>query len=159
MVSPEELAEVNAEFRRAEADVKAAEDSSAVDAATYELELARLQQYTIRAPDWPSVVVQRLRSTGSAMRQSDEILVLADISRLKVEIPLPVSFDPPIEGRTYRLVAGHPVQRELEAVFMGVSPVLDRAGQSWRLRFEIDNTDLDLVAGFQVWLASLEPTD
>jgi RND family efflux transporter MFP subunit len=121
------------------------------------LEAARLEQMTLRAP-FDGVVVSVEARGGQMVQPEDPILRFASLERLKVELHLPASLWDELDvGRSYRLMGGEPVEREVVGELTWIDPVLDPASGTFRAVLEVGNADGALPAGFTAWLMSDEP--
>lgn len=124
--------------------------------AGHDRELLVLEQYTIRAP-FEGHVVEISAEAGANLSKNDPILSFVAINPLEAEVFLPVGLDKRIEvGRTYRLLAGKPIDRQLLGRLKTIDPLYDLASQTVRCVFTIDNPGWKMRAGFTIWLADLD---
>ncbi|MEM9881445.1 MAG: HlyD family efflux transporter periplasmic adaptor subunit [Planctomycetota bacterium] len=116
------------------------------------VETARLAKFTLRAP-FDGRVMRFEAYGGSGLAPGDPVAVFADLSRLKVEVYLPVDrYGEMRAGEVYGLNAESPVNDRLEAELMWIDPMIDPASQTFRCVFEIENGDKRLPSGFRAWL-------
>lgn len=88
---------------------------------------------------------------GQTPTTSQPLVQIVDIRRLRVDLYLPTErFDR--QRKTYTLIAGSPVHRELTAKLVVMDRVIDPATQTIRCVLEFDNRTADLPAGFRVQL-------
>ncbi len=145
-----------AKLRRdlAQVAVEAAAEAIAVAEAELKLEQARLERLTMTAP-WEGLVTRVAADPGATVGPSDPIVVLIDLRTLKAEIHLSVDlYEKMVVGKTYKLSAGKPIDRQIEGRLTYASKVIDPASRTFRCVFEIDNPDKAMPAGFPVQLVS-----
>lgn len=120
-------------------------------AAQWQLAVAKQSQLTLTAPFDGQVVLVSVRE-GNAVEPTTNILQIADLSMLEVELHLPSQLFGRVRvGESKALRAGVPVNREIPATVRYVSPVIEPTGGTFLVRLEIDNRDGALPAGFEVW--------
>ena len=91
---------------------------------------------------------------GQSMDVNDELLTVANLRVLRVELNLPIRWLDQLEiGRAYDLAAEAPVDRILTAKLIWYEPMINAATHTFRCVFEIDNQDESLPAGFVLRLA------
>jgi RND family efflux transporter MFP subunit len=147
-ISPQELEEVVAERRLADAELREAEDSRKL--AQYEFkranEVVRLR--SLRSPV-SGVVVDRYMHPGEISEVGAKpILKLAEISTLHVEAILPVSaYGQIAQGDIATVRPEPPLGGRYQAKIVVVDRVLDSASGTFGVRLELPNEDRKLPAG------------
>ena len=116
------------------------------------LELAerqtQLQMRSIKSPI-NGVVVERIKAPGEFVQET-EIMVLAQIDPLNVEVVVPVSEFGQIKvGTRAEVSAASPVGGTYEAKVTVVDKVIDAASDTFGVRLEIPNRDLTIPAGLR----------
>ena len=116
------------------------------------LELAeretQLRMRNIRSPI-NGVVVERIKAPGEFVQET-EIMVLAQIDPLNVEVIVPVSEFGKIEvGNSAEVSAASPVGGTYDAKVTVVDKVIDAASNTFGVRLEIPNPDLSIPAGLR----------
>ena len=152
-----ELDAKRAELDQARAAYEA--EREAIDRAKAELELANanLERLTLDAP-FDGEVVALLAQVGSTVLPGDELLRVADLSTLRVEMHLPTELFGMVQsGATLTLHASKPVNRSIQAEVVFSAPVIEATSGTFRTILEIDNRDRSLPSGFEVWL--VPPSD
>ncbi|MEM6457803.1 MAG: efflux RND transporter periplasmic adaptor subunit [Planctomycetota bacterium] len=138
-----ELAKIDAAIARREQE--AARLREAVEAE-------RLAKFTLRAP-FDGRVMKFEAYGGATLAPGDPVAVFADLSRLKVELYLPVErYGAMRVGGAYTLNAESPVNDQLDAELTWIDPMIDPASQTFRCVFEIANGDKRLPSGFRAWV-------
>ncbi|MFN8710709.1 MAG: efflux RND transporter periplasmic adaptor subunit [Planctomyces sp.] len=151
-----EIEEAKSLAEQAEADRDAAREAKALAAASLRMAEEQLRRNSICAP-FDGVVVQVHQKVGATVDSTLPVVTLSDLSVLEVELYVPVDqFGTIAAGRTVRVMAGAPVNRELMMTVKSVSPVIDSASATFRCLLMIENQDLSLPAGFSVTLSELQ---
>lgn len=144
---------------QAEADLQLAHDRKTLAGANLELEEARLNRLRLLAP-FDGEVIERNAEPGATLTQTDPVLAVAALDPLEAHINLPVRvFDSLKIGAVYQLKAGDPINATLPAKLKHVYRIIDTASETVRCIFTIENPDAKLIAGFPVYLSSLETSD
>lgn len=127
-------------------------DEMETDAELARLELLeRETQVAIRKIASPinGVVVERVKGPGEYVQET-EILELAQIDPLNVEVVVPVGYFGQIKpGMTARIRPEAPLDGVYEAKVKIVDKVIDAASGTFGVRLEIPNQDLSLPAGLR----------
>lgn len=119
--------------------------------AQLQLAIAKQDQMTVAAPFDGQVVLVGVKE-GNSVDNTTSVIQIADLSLLEVEMHLPSQiFGSLSVGETKFLIAGVPVNRKVPATIRYVSPVIEPTGGTFLVRFEINNADGSLPAGFEVW--------
>lgn len=147
-----EVRQSKLQVRRSELGVQQAENQLKLAAANLRLEEERLRRYTVRAPFAGRIIREQVEA-GSNVTRDDELILLASLDPLEATLYLPIQLYGKVKpGTTYRLVAGEPVNGELQGTLTHIDRMLDAASQTFRCKFEIPNPDDDLPANFTVTL-------
>lgn len=127
-------------------------DEMATDAELARLELLeREMQVEIRQIRSPvnGVVVERLKGAGEYVQET-EILELAQIDPLNVEVVVPVRYFGQISpGMKVVVLPEAPLDEAYEAEVKIVDKVIDAASGTFGVRLEIPNRDLAIPAGLR----------
>ncbi len=156
-----ELEEARVRRDQAIVKVRTATEQQLLAERKLEMEEARLESYNIRAP-FSGRILSIEGVAGTTMGPADDLLTLVCLDSIEAELHLPLGlFRLLQEGKTYRLRARAPVDREVRGRLTYAAPVIDSATGTFRCVFTIDNTDQSLPAGFAVRfdLSHPEPAD
>ena len=127
-------------------------DEMETDAELARLELLERQtQVDIRQIRSPvnGVVVDRLKGPGEYVQET-EILELAQIDPLNVEVVVPVGYFGQIPvGSRARIIPEAPLEGSFEAEVKIVDKVIDAASGTFGVRLEIPNRNLAIPAGLR----------
>lgn len=108
----------------------------------------QLEMRNIRSPI-NGVVVERVKAPGDFVQET-EIMVLAQIDPLNVEVVVPVSeFGRITVGTTAEVTAADPVGGTYDAKVTVVDKVIDAASDTFGVRLEIPNRKLAIPAGLR----------
>ena len=103
------------------------------------------------------MVIERNAEPGATLTQTDPVLAVAALDPLEAHINLPVRvYDSLQVGAVYQLKAGDPISATVPARLKHVYRIIDTASETVRCVFTIENPDAKLIAGFPVYLSSLE---
>lgn len=117
-----------------------------------ELAAARLALYEIVAP-FDGRILRVNVEQGEGTQSEDGMLRIADLRTLSADIYLPMArFGKLQVADTVTIWAGEPLNRELSAKVVYVSPEIDAPTRAFRCIVEIDNNAETLPAGFRVEL-------
>lgn len=138
-------------YRNALVSVQQTDDFE-TEAQLAELELAeRLTQVEIRTITSPisGVVVERLKNPGEYVQES-EILTLAQIDPLHVEVVVPSShFGRIAVGQVATVRPEEPVAREIEARVSVMDRVIDAASSTFGMQLVMFNPGLEIPSGLR----------
>lgn len=160
MVSDEDRAIHEAEWKVALAQVKEAQEAQAVAKAELDMAKQALLEHTIVAP-FDGIVIKRMKNPGDSLRANEAVVELGKLSRLCVNgyVPLKDSFRVK-EGQVVeirvKLDASGGGKEEIESLrFRGkitfVDPQVQALGElKRRIRAEFDNPDFKLIPGLKV---------
>jgi RND family efflux transporter MFP subunit len=153
-VSELEIDQARSRRDQAEAVLAQAEEQAVEARFQLELAQARLESHNLRAP-FPGIVVRIDGRAGESVTESDDLIVLANLQTLRAEVYLPTQWFGRLHvGDHCQLAAGLPVERRLPATVVTCEPLIDSGTQTFRCAFEVDNSALQLPAGFAVWLVT-----
>jgi len=145
-----ELEEARVRRDQAQVKVRTAAEQQLLAERKLEMEEARLESHNIRAP-FSGKILSIEGVAGTTMSPSDDLLTLVSLETIEAELHLPlVLFRVLQEGKTYRLRALAPVDREIQGRLRYAAPVIDSATGTFRCVFTIDNPNRSLPAGFAV---------
>ena len=114
------------------------------------LERKRLEQYHLKAP-FDGQILRVHIQPGQTAQPGEPMIKVADLSRLRVVLHIAWGWRDHIKvGQRVRLNAIAPVASSVVAEVVSTEPVLDTATGTYRCVFEIDNSKLELPAGFAV---------
>ncbi len=146
-----ELEEAEGVRDQAAAAVEQQRDILKAAEANRRLAEAQLAQYTISAP-FDGLVTEIHRKSG-AIDPSQLIVTMANLSTLEVEMHLPSRIYGTVRrGETIDLKAGAPISDSVHASVVSVSPIIDSASNTFRCLLQIENSEMQLPAGFSVVL-------
>lgn len=154
-ISAQQLDEAEHEKRAAEGDLLEAKEDK--ELATFELERAKaaLELRSIHSPV-KGVVVRRILSPGE-FADPPQILEIAEIDPLRVEVFAPVSWLGRMKvGQRARVVPEAPVGGGYEATVTVVDRVVDAASGTFGVRLELPNPSYALAAGLKCRVRFLE---
>jgi RND family efflux transporter MFP subunit len=147
-----EVIEARTRVDKARAALLAAEEEQRLSAERLKLELTRLETHSLRAP-FAGQILRVEVLPGTTLTRDDDLLTLVRLTELEVELHIPLDFYNQLDtGKTYRLLAGAPVNKHVLGRLDFVAPMVDAATRTYRCVFTIDNADLHLPAGFSVRL-------
>ena len=145
-----ELEQARVERDQAQATLASAIEAQLQARRNLELEEARLESHSVRAP-FSGRVLHIEASVGTSLTSSDELLSIACLDALEAELHLPLELFGTLEaGKSYRLLAAEPVDRHVRGRLVLVDAVIDAPSRSFRCVFEIDNANRALPGGIAV---------
>lgn len=148
-----ELEAAESERDQAQALVEQQQDALAAAEAQRQLAEMELQQFVIAAPF--DGVVTRIHQQSGAVDPSRELVTVANLDELEVELHIPAArFGSLRRGQKVPLTAAAPVSRTLTGTVVAVSPIIDAASDTFRCRVQLQNRSVQLPAGFTVVLQS-----
>ncbi|MCA9148167.1 MAG: efflux RND transporter periplasmic adaptor subunit [Planctomycetales bacterium] len=126
--------------------------------AQYSLAVARVAEHEIRSP-FAGQVVRLLSRVGESRNRADQIAVVANVSRLQVDLQIPVRFYGLLQtGQQHTLRLAAPIHKDVQATVDFVEPQIDSATQTFRVRFVVDNHDQQLPFGIAChWVDTRQP--
>ena len=153
-----EYEEAIAKRDQAHAGLEAARERQREAQFNLQLARAKLEQHFLRAP-FDGTVIRVKSVPGSTVTLRDELIAIADSSRLRAELHLPIDlFGRLSVGQSYSLQATEPVAEMIQGELQFVSPVVDIGSRTFRCVFRIENEDGRLPAGFAVSFHLKQPT-
>lgn len=152
-----ELEEKRSQLAQAQAALTVQQEEANAAQANLELKAAELQKLHLMAP-FDGQVVRIDKKPGQPIDPSETALMIVDPRRLEIEMFLPIELFGQLKvDREYPMHADAPVHRSLQAKAIYIAPIVDSTSGTFRCVFEIDNSDLELPAGFAVRL-EVKPT-
>lgn len=149
-----ELEAAVSERDQAKAVVEQQQDALQAAEAQRRLAEAQLQQFVLVAPF--DGLVTRLHQLTGAVDPSRALVTVANLDELEAEVHVPArQFGSVRRGQQVHLQAGAPISRLLTGKVTAVAPVIDAASDTFRCRVRIQNTSVQLPAGFTVVLQPL----
>jgi RND family efflux transporter MFP subunit len=148
--SDKELQDARSEYQLAKLKLENARFEHALAQAEYEVELRSHEQLTIRVP-MKAYIVKRVAEVGQVVELGDELVEVAQLDVLKVEVDCPLNVLPrlrvgcavhvePVE-KTWKPRTGHVAM---------VSRVADAPSQTARVIIRVDNNDGAWLSGMRV---------
>lgn len=142
--------EARTRHKQATASLKSAREAQVQAERNLDVERARLERLTIRAP-FDGRVTKIFATRGATLTTAHELLRLVALETLRVDLHLPIAQYKTLRAKqAYRLRAATPVDRPLIAELLFVDPMLDAATRTVRCRFRILNPKAVHPAGFAV---------
>ena len=140
--------------KQREAELVAEKEKTLQAVAELKLEQARLRKHAIVAP-FDGTVVDVVVEEGASLARNDKVIMLAALDELEARINLPNTreFYETMRsrvGETFKMMAGDPVNREIEGVLKNVRSVIDPGSATFLCEFTIDNKETKFPAGFAV---------
>jgi RND family efflux transporter MFP subunit len=149
-----EIDEATSRLQEAKAALQEGLETQREAAARLQIEQARLETHEVRAP-FDGTVIKIYPHLGETVSRSAPIIKIADISRLRADLYIPLSLiSSQRVGETIELRADLPGRPLLNAKIVFVAPLIDAATQTIRIVVEIENNDKHLPAGFAVRLSN-----
>jgi RND family efflux transporter MFP subunit len=170
MVSAEDVAKDEGEFKMAEAQIKEALENQKFAKADLDLAIQALEEHTIKSP-FDGYIIKRMKNPGESVRANEAVVQVGKLSRLcantyvplkhafKVKVGQIVEIRPRVvysdESKT-KDVALEEGRGEIESLkFQGkvtfVDPQIQAIAETARrIRAEFDNPDFKLLPGMKV---------
>lgn len=155
IVTSDEVQTLRAEQRLAELQVLEVEEQLRIAELEYERDQAILEQATITSPVH-GVVMERLLSPGELLSGSDarEIVTLAQLDPLFVDVDVPIEHWSDVRVGDDALVDLLNVDYvRVPARVRFVDRLIETASETFRVRLELPNPDLELPAGLRCHVA------
>lgn len=147
-ISSQALEQARAEADVAENRLAQAREQRTVLMREHDLAQAQLGLRTIRSPI-TGVIVDRYLSAGERVEEKP-IYRVAMVNPLRVEVVLPASFYSAVhEGQSFTVTPEFPGAAPRVAKVALVDKVLDGASNTFRVRLELPNPNLELPAGLR----------
>lgn len=167
MVSAEDVAKHEGEYKVAIASTHEAKEKNAIDKADLDLAVQTLDEHTIKAP-FDGIITKRMKDPGESVRANEAVVELGNLNRLAADCYIPIEYaDRVKEGLAVELQP-HSLSRTPLAVekkrFRGkitfVDPQIQPVGESAvRIRAEFDNPGWELRPGLEGRLTIFLPAD
>jgi RND family efflux transporter MFP subunit len=171
MVSAEDMAKDEGEFKMAEAQIKEALENQKFAKADLDLAIQALEEHIIRSP-FDGYVIKRMKNPGESVRANEAVVQVGKLSRLcantyvplkyafKVKLGQTVEIHPRVvsseESNKIKDIALEEGRSEIESLkFQGkitfVDPQIQAIAETARrIRAEFDNPDFKLLPGMKV---------
>ncbi|NML45813.1 efflux RND transporter periplasmic adaptor subunit [Ramlibacter sp. G-1-2-2] len=147
-ISSQALEQARAEADVAENRLAQAREQRTVLMREHDLAQAQLGLRTIRSPI-TGVIVDRYLSAGERVEEKP-IFRVAMVNPLRVEVVLPASFYSAVrEGQSFTVTPDFPGTAPRVAKVALVDKVIDGASNTFRVRLELPNPNLELPAGLR----------
>lgn len=158
--SEQRYEEVSVERRLAELAVQSAKLEHSIAQVELANAEARLERRFIRSPV-DGVVAKLEMSNGEYVHEQATVMVIAELSRLNVEVFAPVELYPTIAvGDIAEVSIGAPINVDRRARVTIIDKVFDAASATFGVRLEMDNADFSLPAGLRCKVRFLvDPAD
>lgn len=157
--TPRDVRRAKAALAVAEAELDLARENKQLAEMQYKIEKERLDLYTIRAPFDGEVVrlaIEEGAGEGTALRQNDPIMLLAQLDPILADISLPEQVVKRLKvGQLYPLQVGSR-EAPVPARVKTIASVADRASQLIEVVFEIDNAAGTIRGGVRCHLVKPE---
>ena len=148
-----EIDEATSRLQEAKAALQEGFETQREASARLKIEQARLETHEVRAP-FDGTVIKIYPHLGETVSRSAPIVKIADISRLRADLYIPLSLIASQRvGETIELRADLPGRPVLNAKIVFIAPLIDAATQTIRIVVEIENSSKQLPAGFAVRLS------
>lgn len=167
MVSQEDVAKAEGEYKVALAQIKEAQEQVAINKAELDLAKQMLKEHTIVAP-FNGVVIKRMKHPGESVRANEAVVEIGNLSRLRADFFVPLEYASRVkEGQIVEIqprLAGGRVDQPLERkTFRGkisfVNPEIQAIAETAVLiRAEFENPNYELRPGFKA-VATIYLTD
>jgi multidrug efflux pump subunit AcrA (membrane-fusion protein) len=169
MVSAEEVAEHEGEYRVADAARQEAEENRAIAKADLALAVQTSDEHTIVAP-FEGIIIKRMKHPGESVRANEAVVTLGNPNRLCANAYVPLNFAFQVkEGQVVeiqpRISGGRgepfPIEKKrfrgkISFIDPHIQPVAETAV---RIRAEFDNPNGDLRPGMKVQMTIFLNTD
>ena len=157
MVSAEEVAKHEGEYKAALASAKEAEENRGIAKAEHDVAVQTLEEHTIRAP-FDGIVIKRMKHPGESVRANEAVVELGSLNRLAADCYVPIEYSYRVkEGQVVELQPRSksrtplPIERKR---FWGkitfVDPEIQPIGETAvRIRAEFENPGWELRPGLE----------
>jgi RND family efflux transporter MFP subunit len=115
MVSTEDVAKNEGEYKAALAMVKEGQENQGIAKAEYDLAKQTLDEHTIRSP-FDGIVIKRLKEPGQSVRAGDAVVEIGNLSRLAVDAYVPLQY-------AYRVKEDQVVEIQPRLTAQGAEPL------------------------------------
>ena len=148
--------QADTEYQLAKISMAASEIDQKLAGVEYRRAMAMLERRQVTAPV-DGIVVDVLMSKGEYVHEQSQLMKIAELNPLHVEVYLPVAnYGRVRQGMTALVYPEEPVGGEYEAVVKVVDNVFDPASRTFGVRLNLDNSDYSLPAGLRCQLKFLE---
>lgn len=147
--------EAEIESRLAEMAVEDAEVNQKLAIVEYERANAALERRRIRSP-FDGIVVNILQAPGEYVHEQSQLMELAEVDPLHVEVFLPVeAYGSVEEGMSAEVRPEQPIGGSYSALVTVVDTVFDAASRTFGVRLELTNPNYELPAGLRCTVSFL----
>mgnify|MGYP001826878298 FL=1 len=148
--------QADTEYQLAKISMAAAEIDQKLASVEHRRAMAMLERRQVTSPV-DGIVVDVLMSKGEYVHEQSQLMKIAELNPLHVEVYLPVSdYGLVRQGMTALVHPEEPVGGEYEAVIKTVDNVFDPASRTFGVRLSLDNSDYRLPAGLRCQLKFIE---
>ena len=145
-----EVRRAELQVKLGEMEVKAEAEEKAKNEVLLVAEKERLTMHHIKAPI-EGIVRKISAEPGQTISSSDPLVELIDLSSLKAEFFLPISWYGKLQaGKSYVIRAGDPLNQMITVKLETADKALDSASQTFRAVFQLPNSNSSFPSGFQV---------
>ena len=148
--------QADTEYQLAKISMAAAEIDQKLASVEHRRAMAMLERRQVTSPV-DGIVVDVLMSKGEYVHEQSQLMKIAELNPLHVEVYLPVAdYGLVRQGMTALVYPEEPVGGEYEAVIKTVDNVFDPASRTFGVRLSLDNSDYRLPAGLRCQLKFIE---
>ena len=148
--------QADTEYQLAKISMAAAEIDQKLASVEHRRAMAMLERRQVTSPV-DGIVVDVLMSKGEYVHEQSQLMKIAELNPLHVEVYLPVAdYGVVRQGMTALVHPEEPVGGEYEAVIKTVDNVFDPASRTFGVRLSLDNSDYRLPAGLRCQLKFIE---
>jgi RND family efflux transporter MFP subunit len=167
LVSAEDVAKAQGEFKAASAMVKEADENRKIAQAELDLAQQTLTEHTITAP-FDGLVTKRMKNPGESVRANEAVVELGNLNRLAADCYVPIEY-------SYRVKEGQAVEiqprsksrtplpvekKRFRGKITFVDPEIQPIGETAvRIRAEFDNPGWELRPGLEGQLTIFLPPE
>lgn len=156
VISNQNLDQVETELALREQELEIAQEEARIAALELKRSLAVLGIRTIRS-SIDGVVIERALSPGEFVLNEGQVVTIAQIDPLNVEVFVPIALYPDIKvGMSAKVMPEAPIGGELEAVVSIVDRVFDAASGTFGVRLTLANPDSKIPAGLHCMVHFLQ---
>lgn len=158
MVSAEDVAKAEGEFKAATASIKEARENRSIAQAELELAKQTYDEHTIRAP-FDGIITKCIKEPGESVRAGDAVVELGNLDRLAADAWVPIEYayrvkvgqivevQPRTRSRTPLPIEKKRFRGKVTFVDPEIQPEVER---SVRIRAEFENPGWELRPGLDV---------
>ena len=148
--------QADTEYQLAKISMAAAEIDQRLAGVEQRRAMAMLERRQVNSPV-DGIVIDVLMSKGEYVHEQSQLMKIAELNPLHVEVYIPVAdYGLVRQGMTALVYPEEPVGGEYEAVVKVVDNVFDPASRTFGVRLNLDNSDYSLPAGLRCQLKFIE---